>query len=87
MGSAIVKKFLNLKPWLTIADAARHLSILFGEDVSDADVLRLGLDGHPIRRQKTRLQSFFMLMTVQLPEAMVLLAGLARMPREDPLRR
>jgi len=41
-----VKKLLNLKPWLTIPDAARHLSILFGEDVSEADVLRLGLDGH-----------------------------------------
>jgi hypothetical protein len=41
-----VKKLLNLKQWLTVADAARHLSILFGEDVSEADVLRLALDGH-----------------------------------------
>jgi hypothetical protein len=41
-----LKKLLKLKEWLTIPDAARHLSILFGKDVSAADVLRLGLDGH-----------------------------------------
>jgi hypothetical protein len=41
-----LQKLLNLKEWLTIADAARHLSILFGEDVSEPDVLRLALDGH-----------------------------------------
>jgi hypothetical protein len=38
-------KLLNLKQWLTVADAARHLSILFGEEVTEADVLRLALDG------------------------------------------
>src|SRR5437879_8614704 len=41
-----VKKLLNLKKWLTLAEATRHLSILFGEDVSEADMLRLALDGH-----------------------------------------
>jgi hypothetical protein len=41
-----VKKLLNLKRWLTIPDAARHLSMFFGEDVSEADVLHLALDGH-----------------------------------------
>ena len=41
-----MKKLLKLKQWLTVADAARHLSILFGEDVSEADVFRLALDGH-----------------------------------------
>jgi hypothetical protein len=41
-----LKKLLNLKPWLTISDAARHLSVLFDDDVSEADVLRLGLDRH-----------------------------------------
>jgi hypothetical protein len=40
-----LKTLLSLKPWVTIPDAARHLSILFGEDVTEADVLRLGLDG------------------------------------------
>lgn len=37
-------KLFNLKEWLTVADAARHLSIVFGEDVTEADVLRLALD-------------------------------------------
>jgi hypothetical protein len=41
-----VKKLLNLKQWLTVADAARHLGVLLGGDVSEADVLRLALDGH-----------------------------------------
>ena len=41
-----MKKLLNLKAWLTIEDTARHLSILFDESVTEADVLRLGLDGH-----------------------------------------
>lgn len=40
-----MRKLFNLKKWLTIADAARHLAIVFGEDVTEADVLRLGLDG------------------------------------------
>ena len=37
-------KLFNLKAWLTIADAARHLTIVFGEEVTEADVLRLALD-------------------------------------------
>jgi hypothetical protein len=41
-----LRKLLKLKEWLTVTDAARHLSILFGEEVSEADVLRLALDGH-----------------------------------------
>jgi hypothetical protein len=41
-----VEKLLNLKRWLTVPDAARHLSILFGEDVTEADVLHLALEGH-----------------------------------------
>jgi hypothetical protein len=43
-----VKKLFNLKQWLTVSDAARHLANLFVEDVSEADVLRLALDGHLI---------------------------------------
>ena len=38
-------KLFNLKEWLTVTDAARHLAIVFGEDVTEADVLRLALDG------------------------------------------
>ena len=41
-----MNKLLNLKHRLTVPDAARHLTMFFGEDVSEADVLRLALDGH-----------------------------------------
>lgn len=41
-----VSKLFELKEWLTLADAAQHLSIIFGEEVREADVLRLALDGH-----------------------------------------
>lgn len=46
-------KLFNLKEWLTVADAARHLSIVFGEDVAEADVLRLALD------RRLRLSVYF----------------------------
>jgi hypothetical protein len=36
----------RLKAWLSIEDTAKHLSIVFGEDVTQLDVLRLALDGH-----------------------------------------
>lgn len=39
-------KLFKLKKWLTVPDAARHLSIVFGEEVREADLLRLALDGH-----------------------------------------
>ncbi len=39
-------KLLDLKTWLTLSEAARHLTDLLGEAVSEADVLRLALDGH-----------------------------------------
>ncbi len=41
-----MSKLFNLKEWLTLDDAARHLSIVFGEEIVRADVLRLALDGH-----------------------------------------
>jgi len=41
-----MRKLFTLKKWLIIPDAAKHLTIVFGEDVSEADVLRLALDGH-----------------------------------------
>lgn len=41
-----MSKLFKLKEWLTVPDAARHLAIAFGEEVSEADVLRLALDGH-----------------------------------------
>lgn len=41
-----MSKLFKLKMWLTVPDAARHLSIAFGEEVSESDVLRFCLDGH-----------------------------------------
>jgi hypothetical protein len=41
-----VSKLFKLKKWLTLSEAARHLSIVFGEEVAKADVLRLALDRH-----------------------------------------
>lgn len=40
-----MSKLLKLKDWLTVPEAARHFSTLFGESVSEGDVLRLALDG------------------------------------------
>ena len=53
---ADLSKLLRLKEWLTVPDAARHLSILFGEEVGEADVLRLALDGQ--LRLSIRLLAF-----------------------------
>ena len=39
-------KLLNLREWLTVPDAARHISNIFKEEVSEADILRLALDEH-----------------------------------------
>jgi len=41
-----VDKLFKLKEWLILADAAQHLSAVFGEDVKEADVLQLALNGH-----------------------------------------
>lgn len=41
-----MSKLLKLKDWLTIPDAARHLSQIVAEPVGEADVLQLALDGH-----------------------------------------
>ena len=43
--NAILGKLFNLKEWLTVTDAAQHLSIVFGEEVTEADIYRLALDG------------------------------------------
>lgn len=41
-----LSKLFQLKEWLTIAEAARHLSTVFREQVVESDVLRLALDRH-----------------------------------------
>jgi hypothetical protein len=39
-------KLFKLKQWLTLSDTAKHLSGICGEEVTEADILRLGLDKH-----------------------------------------
>ncbi len=39
-------KLFSLKEWLTVPEAAKHLSTILGEEVSEADILRLALDKH-----------------------------------------
>lgn len=41
-----MSKLLKLKEWLTVEETAKRLSIAAGEDVTEADILRLALDGH-----------------------------------------
>ncbi len=39
-----MSKLFKLKDWLTVPNAAKHLTIVFGEEVTEADVFRLALD-------------------------------------------
>ena len=41
-----MSKLFKLREWLTIPEAAKRMSISFGEEVTEADVFRLALDGH-----------------------------------------
>ncbi|MGY6272412.1 hypothetical protein ACXIUT_22220 [Achromobacter denitrificans] len=41
-----MSKLFTLKQWVTLADAAKYLSVSFGEHVTEADVIQLALDGH-----------------------------------------
>ena len=41
-----MSKLFKLKEWLTISDAAKHISSAINEPVLEADVLQLALDGH-----------------------------------------
>lgn len=38
-------KLVRLREWLELRDAAKYLSAAWGEPISEADILRLGLDG------------------------------------------
>lgn len=41
-----VRKLLKLKEWVSVADAAQHLTTVSGEEVTEADLLQLALTGH-----------------------------------------
>jgi len=40
-----VSKLFSLKEWLSLADAAKRLSTSFGEEVTEADIIQLALEG------------------------------------------
>ena len=40
-----MSKLFSLKEWVTLPDAAKHLSAIFGEDVAEADLLQFALEG------------------------------------------
>ncbi|VWC75522.1 hypothetical protein BCO18175_02332 [Burkholderia contaminans] len=40
-----MSKLFTLKEWLTVPEAARHLTRLFNEEVAESDILRLAIDG------------------------------------------
>ena len=42
----IKSKLFKLKEWLTIPETASHLSIILGEEVTDADILQLAIETH-----------------------------------------
>ncbi|OLL29990.1 hypothetical protein BTH42_19400 [Burkholderia sp. SRS-W-2-2016] len=39
-----MSKLFNLKKWVTLSDAAKHLSAIFGEEVAEADILQFALE-------------------------------------------
>lgn len=41
-----VSRLHRLREWLRVPEAAQYLAVVFGESVSEADVLRLALDRH-----------------------------------------
>ncbi|MGT2476523.1 hypothetical protein [Paraburkholderia terrae] len=41
-----MSKLFKLREWLTVDEAARHLSVVVSEQVTSSDILRLALDGH-----------------------------------------
>jgi hypothetical protein len=41
-----MSKLFKLKEWLTVEEAAKHLSVVLGEEVVVADIYRLALDKH-----------------------------------------
>lgn len=48
MQKSTTSKLFNLKKWLTLPEAARHLSVVCDETVTEADILQLALEGHLI---------------------------------------
>ncbi len=41
----LISKLLKVREWFTVPETAKHLSMMFGEEITEADILRLALDG------------------------------------------
>lgn len=48
MNKPASSKFLDLKEWLYLGEVARHLTGIFGNEVTEADILHFALEGHLI---------------------------------------
>ncbi|MGZ8952974.1 MAG: hypothetical protein ACXW01_15165 [Methylobacter sp.] len=46
MDKSLASKLFKLKKWLTLPEAAKHLTGVCNEEITKADILRLALDGH-----------------------------------------
>lgn len=44
--NSVYSKLSKFKKWQTLPDAAKHLSYMWGVDITEADILRFALDGH-----------------------------------------
>lgn len=73
-------KLHTLKKWLTVSEAAQHLTTALGELVADADVLRLGLDGHLAISVSFANPTPAIPCTGQAGEAIVMLSGVHDLP-------
>ena len=40
-----MSKLFKVKDWISVESASKHLALIFGEEVSEADILRFALDG------------------------------------------
>lgn len=67
-------KLVKLREWLELPDAAKYLSAVWGENVTEADVLRLGLEGvltisiHLVNQGKGRAADIIPVESVQWKE-------------------
>lgn len=46
MNKSPPSKIFKLRKWLALPDVAKHFSVIYGEEVTEADILRWALDGY-----------------------------------------
>ncbi|MEK8090295.1 hypothetical protein [Thermithiobacillus plumbiphilus] len=73
-----MNKLLKLKSWLTVPEAAKYMSALFEEDVTEADVLRMALD------HRLQLSVYFVNHAEAKPGKVVPLSSAKKMTLKPP---